>query len=225
MAREPRSLSEAMGRLRVEGHAPYTVLAPGVRVMGPYKDGFYAVSRLPEGWLLGLRLLPEGDVFPVVETTFLAMDDHEADGLTTGVLRDVPLGEIIKKARFDAAAVRRVVSDEAAARVEEWLASWRVGARGSRAKRPNLAYAALAARYVELVREGERAPAAILARQLGMSAVTVSQRVREARERGLLTRTAAGTAGGELTPKALGLLATPVFDAMSDPDWADEIEE
>jgi hypothetical protein len=220
-----RSLRSTMHELMEAGQYETTVLAPDARVMGPYKDGFYALSRLPEGWFLGLRLLPQGEPFPVVESILLLVDRDQATGLTTGILRDVPLGEIMKNARRDASAVRRVISDEAAARVDEWLAPWRTGARGSRTKRPNVAYAALAARYVELVRQGERAPAATLARQLGVSAVTISQRIREARELGLLTRTTAGTAGGELKPKALSLLANPVFEAMYVPDDRAELEE
>jgi hypothetical protein len=82
--------------------------------------------------------------------------------------------------------------------------------------RDDVAYAALAARYVELVQAGDRAPAATLAHQLGMSSVTVSQRIREARQRALLTHTDPGTAGGQLTEKALSVLNLPVLNALMD---------
>lgn len=96
--------------------------------------------------------------------------------------------------------------------IEKHLTPWRTSTRGQGARRPETSYAALAARYVELVNTGERHPAKVLAAELGMSPVTVSQRIREARTQplGLLTDATHGAAGGMLTEKAKRLLMMEV---------------
>ena len=93
--------------------------------------------------------------------------------------------------------------------VEQLLAPWRVNTRGSGKARDDIAYAALAFRYVQLVNAGERHPAKALGQQLGMSPVTVSQRIREARNepRNLLSESTPGSAGGQLTDKAQRIIA------------------
>ena len=92
--------------------------------------------------------------------------------------------------------------------IDALLAPWRTNARGSVTRRSEVAYAALAARYVELVNSGERHPGKALGQQLDMSPVTVAQRIREARgvPLGLLSPAVHGTAGGVLTDKAKALL-------------------
>jgi len=92
--------------------------------------------------------------------------------------------------------------------VERLLAPFRTNARGSQQRRPESAYAALAARYVQLVAAGERHPGKVLAAELGMSPVTLAQRIREARSEPLsmLTEARPGAAGGALTERARLLL-------------------
>jgi hypothetical protein len=214
-ALDPKNLREHMREQLDLGNYEWMAATPEASV-GAYGDGFYSLTRLDDGWILGLRLVLQRGVYEVVEAIFMAVEEDGTGGLTTGNFREVPLGEIIKNARYQAASIRNVVGGEAAHRVDQWLAPWKVPARGSRVKRDDVAYAALAAKYVELVGEGDRSPAATLGRTLGMSAVTISQRVREARERGLLTNTATGTAGGELTEKALSVLTNPVLNALVD---------
>lgn len=94
-------------------------------------------------------------------------------------------------------------------RIDAELAPWRSNTRGTGTRRSEVAYAALAARYVEMVNGGERHPAKRLAADLGMAPVTVSQRIRECRAAPLelLTESTHGAAGGMLTEKAKQLLA------------------
>lgn len=93
--------------------------------------------------------------------------------------------------------------------IELDVATWRTSARGAGSRRPDVAYAALAARYVQLVSGGERHPAKALGAELGLSPVTVSQRIRECRNAPLelLTEATHGAAGGMLTDKAKRILA------------------
>jgi transposase-like protein len=68
---------------------------------------------------------------------------------------------------------------------------------------PDRTLAELAIRYCELPGR-DRIKA--LAREVGLSPSTVSGRIREARERGLLTGTERGRAGGMPTPRAIELV-------------------
>lgn len=213
--RAPRDLRAAIREQLDLGNFEWIPESPDCS-MSSYDDGYYCLIRLPDGWVLGLRLLPRRGVFEVMEAIFLAVDEDGTGGLTTGLFRDVPFGEIVRNARAKAADLHEFVGDEAAARAADFMGQWRTSARGSQRKRSDVAYAALAARYAELVRAGDRSPAATLAVELGVSAITVSQRVREARERKLLTHTPPGTAGGELTEKAISVLTNPVFNALAD---------
>lgn len=181
-----------------------TPLAPGL-LTSAKADGFHVVTRLEGGWLLGLRLVRRAGRHEVVEAQFLSFQ-AEGAGLSTGFLRTVPLGQIIDAARAHAAEVAEVISGEAAARLFELLEPWRRDARTSDVTRDETSYAALVARYVELVSRGDRKPADTIGKELGMSAVTVSQRVREARQRGLLTDAPPGKPGGDLTELAYHLL-------------------
>lgn len=64
--------------------------------------------------------------------------------------------------------------------------------------------AELAAVYVS--KRGERAPVEATAEEVGLPATVVRDALHKAREKGVLTRTQQGRAGGELTPWAMALL-------------------
>ena len=86
--------------------------------------------------------------------------------------------------------------------------------RPGRAGRPDSAYLPIAARYVELLHEGDTKPIKTLAKELGLRPEQVRDLVRRCRDKELLTkipghptsRRGAGIAGGELTDKALMLI-------------------
>ncbi|MFB7473220.1 hypothetical protein [Kitasatospora sp. NPDC056184] len=111
---------------------------------------------------------------------------EETDGIPSALLVGLPLAEIKMTARRLAAGV----STEGA---------WPVPARC----RTELDYALLAAELVRIDATGASAPQQVLAERLGIGKATMSERVKRARDLGLL---AAG--GLELTTKAGTLLAT-----------------
>ena len=179
--------------------------APGVHGQAT-DEGFVAWSRIPGGWLLGLRLRRERGLHAVDEVTFLAVPGNQTP-FTTALLRQVPMGETVATARGLAADVHDVLAATAAARLHELLEPWRIDARSARVVRDDVAYAALAARYVQLVARGSHKPVDDLAEELDLSPVTVSLRLREARHRDLLTAAETGRPGGELTDHAIAALA------------------
>jgi hypothetical protein len=71
----------------------------------------------------------------------------------------------------------------------------------------DLTYARLADQYLRFVDAGSKRPVAALAEYLEITSQTVSERLRTARNRGILTSSGSGQAGGSLTEKGLQLLA------------------
>ncbi|GAA4361974.1 hypothetical protein [Angustibacter luteus] len=169
-------------------------------------DRITTMCRLGEDWIIGIEFVrDELDLDRPVELTILAARSDSDVALTTSVLRAIPLGQLIDAAR----AVSRdasVLYDAYEAAIAEELIVWTQDARRTGAKRSGLAYAALAARYADLVARGDRKPAETLGAELDMSPVTVSQRIREARQSGLLTPAVPGRASGRLTREAVRLL-------------------
>lgn len=92
--------------------------------------------------------------------------------------------------------------------------------RPGRAGRSDIYYAIWARAYVEWLRLGSKTPVKDLATappvaiagyssgEKSWSEGTIRDVLREARHRGLLTRSPAGRAGGELTPKCVSLLSS-----------------
>jgi hypothetical protein len=78
--------------------------------------------------------------------------------------------------------------------------------RPGRKGRPDVFYAELAKKYVELL-EGTSTPTKDLAERLGYSPSSVRDFLHQARRRELLSPAVKGMAGGELTNKAMWLLA------------------
>jgi hypothetical protein len=122
--------------------------------------------------------------------------------LTTAVVRSVrlePLYQWVRKFLPHSQALGIYVEPDASA----FRGSKRPGRRG----RPDSEYLEVAVRYVHLVRDSG-SPTKLLAEELHVSQSAARDLVHEARSRGLLTATTQGVKGGELTEKALKLLAT-----------------
>lgn len=110
------------------------------------------------------------------------------DGVTTGVLRALPLQDARKRlAKLQAAATEESVLD-----LPERLGS-------------PLDWARFAAAYAAAAEAGDHSPILTLARRLGLPRNTVSARVRRARELGLITRPSKKSIG-QLTARAERLL-------------------
>ena len=127
------------------------------------------------------------------------------DGITARILRQVPTGPDViagfldNRNRFRAhIGVPRDVIE----------APRRPGSRG----RADVYYAEIARMYVERVQAGSRSPAADVARELSAGGQAYSRSyvrdlLSEARRRALLKRAPRGKSGGQLTDKAIDLLA------------------
>lgn len=82
------------------------------------------------------------------------------------------------------------------------LATKRSGRRGRR----DIEHALLAERYVELVDQGDRSPNKTLAAENQTNPKQIAKRIAQCRDKGFLTGSPTGKAGGELTPKTTNLL-------------------
>lgn len=98
----------------------------------------------------------------------------ETDGITTELLRSIPLAEIRKRAKELRARLSRSTTGEDSA--EAVLARVETDRE----------YALMAYEYVRLVRHGYRSPVTRLATAWGLSRNTISSRVRRARAMGFL---------------------------------------
>lgn len=171
------------------------------------KDGFYVWTRTAPQQIMGMRVVQRNGAYVVHEVTLLVTEDDASQTITSASFRSIPFGEITAAARSLASNTAGVISNAAQEQLDDLLQPWRQDARTTGARRDDLAYAALSLRYVMLLGSGNSRPTDTLARDLGMSPITASQRLRECRQKGLLTATTAGRAGGELTPAAMALLA------------------
>lgn len=95
---------------------------------------------------------------------------------------------------------------ERIALLAEGLETWRSSARGRTTSRTDAQYAALAALYVDLLECGEVAPIIYMTAELGGAKVSMTQRLSEARSRGLLSERSQGRSAGHLTSRARALL-------------------
>ena len=121
--------------------------------------------------------------------------DHGGQGITSAVLRKVPLSEITAEGR----QLSTLWGAELARRALRKLSD-----AGDR-RRDDLYYALVADAYVSTTSRGDKRPVMTLALVTGSNVETMRSRIREARNRGLLTGES-GKAGGSLTDKAREML-------------------
>jgi hypothetical protein len=186
------SLSDALSNLRgtssmeAVGRDGERVVA--LRVGRDWRVAFRLVRDAAEGWRV---------------TEFAAAHDGGLSGMDP--LRRLPLGQLLAQARQLAGDPLPTGSALVSLRGNN-LASFLREGRG-RGRRPDLDYARLALEYVLLVQDGCTSPAREMSRRAGRGSVQVwTDRLTEARRRGLLSDPSPGVAGGELTEKAHALL-------------------
>ncbi|MFC6886434.1 MULTISPECIES: hypothetical protein [Actinomadura] len=136
-----------------------------------------------------------------------------ARGITTGVLRAIPLSEVAGEVRGlwrsaqegkpDAERVRHSLERMARLVREAMQVDPRPGRRG----RPDEFYVAVAVIYARYVDLRDPKPVRRVAELCGENWRTVANWVRLARQRGLLTENAGAEADGELTARAAAVLA------------------
>jgi hypothetical protein len=204
-----------MNRKRERWEGP--LLSPDLDESGSPERIRLRNGALP-GWTCTVRFGPLGEVDGLA---FDTSDWREAERapMTAALVHGARIGDAINTARRIAAAHARMrVRQERvqgrtgserfgpaqgtgeAADLEQWgaLVRERTGTRG----KDDEVFARVAAAYVELVEQGERAPLRHLAEMFHMSESRARNVVHEARARGLLTATKQGRPGGRLTAKA-----------------------
>lgn len=157
--------------------------------------------RIDQEWSVGVRLAPgHGTRHWHVRELLVRAGGSEAE-LDSQSVRDLPLGVLLAEARRLATRAAR----RGASRPDPELATL-VSERGTRLGTDDVALAAVAHAYAELVAEGERAPAKAMAERHGGSPGTWTNRVTAARRQGFLGEGEAGAAGGGLTAKGRAVL-------------------
>ena len=168
-----------------------------------------------EGWEVVIHLGEQAGQSIVREMRIYGSADKEQSGeqapkggLTTSVLRSLPLARLAEQARqeraYRLAAMEDYYSDEQGGLTDEERAE-SLRRPGPRGRTPGF-YAVLAQRYLAVVRAGHRGPVKLLAEEYGVPVRTMETRIGEARKRGILTKPSPGKPGGELTPEGLGFL-------------------
>ncbi|MEJ1179561.1 MULTISPECIES: hypothetical protein [unclassified Pseudarthrobacter] len=193
------------------------VAAHGRRFGYPPQERFYEDFALlayavTGGWAIGLRIDFTPDSWSIAEVV----------ASPAGEVRTLPDVNSAEVRSYVEAAVGRArgrlrAEDEQLAKlatnsafIQERFETW----RDKTARRTNVEYAALAAKYAEQIRLGNSRATATLAGLVDMSPSVMAQRIKEARRRALLTPGEQGRASGALTP--LGVLYTdPLFPGIS----------
>jgi hypothetical protein len=93
------------------------------------------------------------------------------------------------------------------------------GRRGRRPEHDDLFYALIAREYVRLCDNGERYPIKVLIQQRGAPRSEIERWVRTARDRGYLSGSTKGQAGGQLSQAAQVVLADNGDEGAGGPDW------
>jgi hypothetical protein len=188
-------------------------------VLHPAFDGWVVRVRLSEdGAVESFTMQPPRQIGPPGSD---AREPAPAGGVTTTLLRRIPLGEVVAAVRARIAATAKRDQERADRFDESWFAKEhpdlrdfynKLAARGrllserpGRAGRSDVEYALVAAAYVDLVAT-DPTPLATLAKRMYRSESQLRNILYAARRRGLLTEALKGRAGGRLTPKAIALL-------------------
>jgi transposase-like protein len=147
--------------------------------------------------------------------------DEEPAAVTARVLRDLPIGALVRGLRDG--IYKTMEKNSLPGEFEHFLAGGFEGRPGRRG-RPDAYYAGIAQHYVRRLQAGSRTPVRDIAEKFDYSVSMVNNWVAEARKRKLLTQAPPGRAGGELTAKATELLAG-TGAADGDPEVVQELTE
>jgi hypothetical protein len=132
-----------------------------------------------------------------IDTTSVPSDGPR---LTATALRSISFDQLRSAATAGLGRLLRITSSAPLPEVK----------RSRRSSLTDLDLARFCARWVALVRDGNRNPAQLLTEQYHLSYDGVIYRKRAAVERGLMTKTSAGLTGGVLTLKAEQMLAESI---------------
>jgi hypothetical protein len=188
----------------------------------------WAEVEIDRDWVAAYRLIPQGGEVVLAELRLLPNEPGRkaghwsADtlgarapappgGLTADILRAVPIGEHRRLIENSLGEWKATLGKEFFMRRDlgelvEVIAQ-DVAQRPGHEGRGDPFYARVAALYVARIEEGNRRPIPQIARELGRTPAYVRNVLHDARQRGLLTKTQPGKAGGNLTAKARRLLA------------------
>ena len=123
-------------------------------------------------------------------------------GVTSRLLRRLPLGEIVEAVRAELHQTARDVAPHGRRAGHQFADRAAVFARRpGRAGRGDRDYAEVAAAYVSILATGDLKPVETLAAQMVLSPSQIRNVLYEARRRALLTKAPPGRPGGQLTEK------------------------
>ena len=168
----------------------------------------YLEAELDDGYLIEFGLEQNEDGILECHSFALHWPDTKvlpANAITSRTFQLLGFGRLLTSARKAYAVWGVVVSEvyeemEVEKHLKEWTAMGPI-------QIPDVQYAALAWMYEKYVLTGNGQPIAELSRYMNSDRATISTRVAEARNRGLLSKPKHGTFGGQLTvkgKKALG---------------------
>ncbi len=195
------NLSEALAAL--DGPSSVSRTEGGYRLV---------VLRHGDSWRVGFRLVRVGGGPGPWEVAEFGTLYTGTESVTAEMLRRLPLGELLRQARslvadpLDNVPVQRVGSLRFVDLDAAQLAPFLVDGRGQ-PRRTDEDYAQLAWVYLGLVWQGDRTPAKTISERHGHGSPAVwSNRISEARRRGLLKQARTRESGAHLTKKGERLL-------------------
>lgn len=149
-----------------------------------------------------LRRFPPGHPEALPDTT----SPLPAGGVTSRLLRRLPLGEIVEAVRSDLRLTARTVRPHGRAGSLMAHNAEQFARRPGRAGRSDRDYAEVAAAYVAILATSDPKPVEMLAAQTFLSPSQIRNVLYEARRRELLTKAPPGRPGGQLTEKCRRIL-------------------
>lgn len=127
-------------------------------------------------------------------------------GVTSRLLRRLPLGELVDAVRSQLAETAQHVEHHGRAGRQAAASAEAFARRPGRAGRGDRDYAEVAEMYVSILATGDLKPVETLAAEMFLSPSQIRNVLYEARRRGLLTKAAPGRAGGRLTDECRRIL-------------------